>query len=203
LTNPRSSMAAALLLDLRTPLARLSLAAQRFGREAARPTDRSLASGMQDAVNEIDARIDRILPLLVDAEVAPRADLQPAAPLLESLAARVRPALDACDITLTTSAPPHTVRIETHAARRLAATLVRGGAAWVGPRGSLELGVLTDGSQRGIELCCARAADAEATSQPEREPIAPELSTHADRWVVTTEAPERIRISAWLAREIS
>lgn len=202
--SSRASMAAALLLDLRTPLARLSIAAQRLGREAVRPADQTLAVGMQDAVDELDARIDRILPLLVEFEATPTADLQPVAPILHGLAQRLRPALDASDITLTTTLPSETIEIDAHAARRLGATLVRSGAAWVGHRGTLELSVLADAAERGIQLRCERAPDAGTLDRCGAEvTLAPELSAHADRWIVTNETPDRVRISAWLGQAAS
>jgi hypothetical protein len=194
-------MAAALLLDLRTPLARLSLAAQRLGREAVRPADHALAAGMQDAVEELDVRIDSILPLLVDVEARPSTDRRLAASIFEQLAERLRPALDARGIELTIAPPPDTLELEVHAARRLAATLVQSGAAWAGPGGSLALGALSDDAAPAIELCCERATP--DASDPPTEPapelaVTPELRARAERFVVTPEAPNRVRVAAWL-----
>ncbi len=93
MSDLREALAAALTLDMRSPLARIELAASRLQREALTPSARSLADGVSAAVSELDALIARTVSVLVPRPQAPSRPLRPAlcaarARLAPSLAAR-------------------------------------------------------------------------------------------------------------------
>ena len=60
----RETLAAALAIDMRTPLARVELAASQIGREATTPMVRALGRSVSEAVEEVDRLIARMLKLL-------------------------------------------------------------------------------------------------------------------------------------------
>lgn len=199
--SERHATAATMVLDLRTPLARLSLAAQRFAREAVRPADQALAAGMQDAVLEIDTRIDRILPLLAPADPTLTTNRSAALPVFEQLQERLQPALEAQGIALDLMPPTETFEVDSHAIRRLSATLVHAGAAWVGDGGRLELRLVSGTpAAPALELTCIRdAGGSHASSLPRPDfVIPPDLQALAEQFVLAPDPPNRIRISVSL-----
>ncbi len=89
--------AAALGVEMRSPLARIELAASLLAREALTPTGRAHAEQIFDAVVQIDELVERSLRVLVPR--VPRAEeAKSLVPVLRDLRARFEPALSACDV---------------------------------------------------------------------------------------------------------
>ena len=198
--NERTSMAAAMVLDLRTPLARLSLAAQRQAREAARPSDQALAQGMQDTVLEIDAQIDRILPLLEPKTGSAAPSRRAAGPILAALVDRLRPSLEAQGIGLELAEPEPTIEIDPHAARRIAATLIDAGTGWVGEAGQLELSLQPGpGLALALALDCTRhGPDPGSAPTPTQFVVTPELQALGEHVGLYPQTAGSLRIAVGL-----
>lgn len=94
---PVTTHAAALSVDIRTPLAQIELAASQLFREALTPNARTQSEQIFHAVAEIDELVERMLRVLVP----PRHRREPSgdlAPMLAQLRRRFVPALAACGV---------------------------------------------------------------------------------------------------------
>lgn len=193
----RAPIAAALLAELRTPLARVALATSQIARESASPATHALVGSIAEAVSAIDAGIERVLPLLVEVE----AHSEPLAPLegvIEPLLRRLGPALRAREVSLAVDAPSFVgVQCDAHRTRRGAAALLQAGSAWLGRGGALALCVAREGEALGLRLdCTSRGAP------PRREEALRDLASHCpgDVCVEHSESAEATRATLWLPR---
>ncbi len=160
MTGAREAFGAALVLDMRTPLARAELAASRLLREAATPAARELAAGIGEAVAELDDLIGRALAvLLVRGAPAGSADL---AGVLAELRQRLGPVLAARGVTWA-GAPLESAPVAGPPARVRACcvALLRAAAALAGPGGAFELEPLREAGRPGLRLRDAGPAQAD------------------------------------------
>lgn len=151
----RPRVAAARLLELRTPLARVSLAASQLERESASPSSQALAATIGDAVDQIDAGIERLLPLLADAE---RSDAPPAAlaEVIPALVRRLSPAIAAREARLVVDDSGfHAVRCDPHRTRRAGVALLRAAGHWLGRGGEIRLSLAQADERAGLQVVCA------------------------------------------------
>jgi signal transduction histidine kinase len=149
MSDLRGPLAAALAVEMRTPLARIELAASQLVREAATPLARELAAGISEAVRDLDALIARSLGLLLPS--AAEARHEPLGPVLEEVQERLHAALLARGVRLEQGPRPG-VRGDPERARRGALLLLRAGAPLVGEGGTLRLGLVADGVRWGLAL---------------------------------------------------
>ncbi len=94
---PARTHAAALSVEIRTPLAQIELAASQLFREALTPNAQARSEQIFEAVSAIDGLVDRMLRVLVprSGECEPDQDL---APVVSGLRRRFAPALAACGV---------------------------------------------------------------------------------------------------------
>ncbi len=153
MTRERAELLAALVRELRTPLARVALAAGELEALAQQPAHAELALRIETALRAADAGIERVLALLRAREadaVAVDAERE-----LERLRARVAPALAARGVTWQPApAPGAPVRLEATRLRRGALCLLRAGASALAGGGWLWLSTLRDASRIGLALGC-------------------------------------------------
>lgn len=158
MTDARRPLAAAQLLDLRTPLSRVALAASRLGREAVTPAQHELAAILAEAVRDLDGRIEGILALLVDVgpRAGPREELRA---VRDAMRSRLGAALAARGIEwLDPPGDEPAVRGPAGLVRSLLVELLRLGSTWAGPGGSLRLAVAGREGGGGLVLSCRPGA---------------------------------------------
>jgi len=138
MSNARAAAAAARSVALRTPLARVQLAASRLEREAVTPAVARLVASISDAVAELDRGIADLLGVLVPP-AQPVTDEDVAA-ALEVLRQRVAPSLCARGVEWTAGAG-HAGPVPGNASlvRESAVALVREAAAALGAGGRVRL----------------------------------------------------------------
>lgn len=163
----REAFGAALVLEMRAPLARAELAASQLARDAATPGAHELAAGIGEAVAELDELIGRALAVLL-ARGAPQgaADL---AGVVAELRERLGPVLLARGITWAggplakamVAGPPERVRA-------CCLALLRAAAALAGPGGSFELAPLREAGRAGLRLLGANPAQAGGAERARR-----------------------------------
>lgn len=176
------ALAAALALDLRTPLSRISLAVQQWARESDRPADSLRAAGIADAIAEIDSTIDRMLPLLVRTEGEhARA---PVSEALTQVRERLAPALRAINVQFEVAPGDLRASVADQRMRHLATELVRAGAQWLNGAGTLRLHA--DGPESALELCLEAHPLAPLRPRATGETFAAEIAPLADAWQVET-----------------
>ncbi|MFQ5417008.1 MAG: hypothetical protein ACE5FL_08190 [Myxococcota bacterium] len=166
--NDPKTLAAALVLELRSPLARVELAVSQLAREANTPVARELVATISAAVAQADRDIDRIIALLVPLSPAPRRcdDLRP---VLARLRQRIAPVLEARGtICETRDLDGEPLRGDPVLVERAALALIRAGAALVGAGGRVSLGLAREGSRFGVVLECLAAAGQDLHGDPER-----------------------------------
>lgn len=162
MSDLRGPLAAALAVEMRTPLARIELAASQLAREATTPLSHDLASSISEAVRDLDALIGRALGLLLPSGSDARHE--PLVPVLEEVQQRLGAVLGARGVRLEL-APHLDVRGDADRARRGALLLLRAGAPVVGDGGTLRIGLAADGARWGLalELAPGRAAAGDVT----------------------------------------
>lgn len=143
--------AAALSLEMRSPLARIELLASQLAREGATPRARSLACAISEAVGEIDLLIARSLELLAPSAWAPpgEADLRP---VLSAVRERLAPALAARGLRWLDQPSPDAVVGDPSLAREALVNLLREAAARAGNPAELELTLRGDAEGYGFHL---------------------------------------------------
>lgn len=153
MTRERAELVAALVRELRTPLARVALAAGELEALAQQPAHAELAQRIEIALRAADAGIERVLALLCAREnTALAIDVESE---LARLRARIAPALAARGVTWqATAAPEPGVRIEATRLRRGALCLLRAGAGALDGGGWLRVSALRDASRSGLALEC-------------------------------------------------
>jgi len=163
-TAATNALVAGMVSELRSPLARVELAASQLVRELATPGARALAACISEAVREADGGIERILPLLVPGVRSfQSAEL---GTVVARVCERLAPVLDARGTALVAGRPAACgARGDPRLFEQAALGLVRAGAILVGPGGRLELGLNVVDGQPGVALCGSPGAgqtDAEA-----------------------------------------
>jgi len=163
-TAATNALVAGMVSELRSPLARVELAASQLLRQLATPGARALAACISEAVREADRGIERILPLLVSGVRSfQSAEL---GTVVARVCERLAPVLDARGTSLVAGAPTAGgLRGDPRLYEQAALALVRAGANRVGPGGRLELGLTVADGQPGLNLCgspSAASPDAEA-----------------------------------------
>ncbi len=174
LVMAKEAFAAALAVNMRTPLASVELVASQLEREAATPTTRRLAARVSEAVSELDGLIDRLLAVLIPPGVA--ADcVNDLGPVLERTRERLAPVLAARGVSWETPVPsPARIAGDPEQFRRLIAAMLRPAAAVAGVGGRISLSVEVAWERAGLTLHCERgqpgavAADQDAMFEEAR-----------------------------------
>ena len=167
MTTDSEVLAARLVSELRSPLARVELATSQLLRELHTPLAQELAASISEAVEQADREIERIVALLSPLSPPGRqADLRE---VVHRLRARVAPVLDArgtaCEVR---EIGPDRLCGDPVLVEQAALALARIGSSLVGPGGRLSLEITGEGARLGIAVGC-RAPDGRALqSDPER-----------------------------------
>jgi signal transduction histidine kinase len=149
----RAQLASELLRELRTPLARISLAVEEISAHARHPAQTQLAARIEDALLSADAGIERVIGLLREPKIADRAI--DAARELARLRERVAPALAARGIEWPApelTAPSAEIRIDATQLRRGALCVLRAATEALASGGWLRIEVACDGVREGLRL---------------------------------------------------
>lgn len=154
---PVETHAAALSVEIRTPLAQIELAASQLFREALTPNTRAQSEQIFEAVAEIDCLVERMLRVLVPRrrEWETQQDL---ASVLSELRRRFAPALSACGVEWKWREPARSRVIgNLERVRRLCTELLHQALTLSGEGGQFTLGMVQ--REQGIELTlfCRRA----------------------------------------------
>jgi len=193
--DSRASVAAALLLELRTPLARVTLAASQLARSASSPASHGLAASIADAVSQIDAGIERVLPLLVNLPPRPAA-LEAIDVVLPAVLERLGPGIAAREVSLALETQQAGgARCDPHTARRAAAALLQVGTAWLGRGGDARLSVARESERVGLRIECV-GGDASARDERAFPSLESRCSGEAD--VEHTVSAEAACATLWL-----
>ena len=158
----RDAELAAIVLDIRTPLSRVELAASRLAREDMPPRARDLAETIREAVAAIDRELENAVLAL-----APRAERtrSGAGPVLEALRTRLAPVLEARGLELEIEPAPE-VELDPTVLRRAAIALTRAAVEHAGP-GAFRLGLRPSQHGWGVSVYWRGRAD------PAAAPVAP------------------------------
>lgn len=148
MSERRETLAAAVAVEIRTPLARVELAASQLEREAWSPTSERLARSIRGAVGEIDARISGMLRLLLPP--APRTPCQPLGPALASLQDRLAPSLAARGVTLRHAPPGERLTGDSQLVRRAAVSLIRAASALARSGGEIVVDLCVESERIGV-----------------------------------------------------
>ncbi len=118
----RDAAIASTVMDLRSPLSRIELAASRLFREDMPPRAQDLAATIREAVSIIDGRLDVALQALAPPGL-PR-PVEALGPILAGLAERLAPILDARGFAMQIEEVP-ALFVDPSQARRIALVLAR------------------------------------------------------------------------------
>ncbi|MFT5444137.1 MAG: hypothetical protein ACI8W3_003189 [Myxococcota bacterium] len=154
---PAQTHAAALSIEVRSPLARIELAASQLYREALTPNARAQSDQIFEAVAEVDRLIERILRVLVppkhDAELS--GDL---ALVLSELRTRFVPAFAACDVEWKwRDFPREPVIGNTESVRKLGTELLHLALTLSGNGGQFTLDASRRDTSISLSMFCRRA----------------------------------------------
>lgn len=176
--NPnRDAELAAVVLDIRTPLSRVELAASRLAREDMPPRARDLAETIREAVAVIDRQVEHAVLAL--APRAPRARSS-AGPVLEALRTRLAPVLEARGLELEIEPAPE-IELDPTVLRRAAIALTRAAVEHAAP-GAFRLGLRPSQHGWGVSVRWhQREAPAAAPAAPFRE--AQQLAMACGGWI--------------------
>lgn len=153
---PAQTHAAALSVEIRTPLARIELAASQLFREALTPGARGQAEQIFEAVGEVDSLIERMLRVLVP----PRRTMESNADLalvISELRRRFVPAFAACGVDwVWRDYPREPVRGNVDRVRRLGTSLLHLALTLSGSNGQFTLDATRSGQGVVLSLFCRR-----------------------------------------------
>lgn len=148
----RNAQITSAVIEMRTPLARVELAASQLARDGTTPAARTLARGISEAVVELDRLIARSLCALV-ADVASRKLAADCRGVLTEVASRVSPVLRARRIRLQVESPASSPAPgDLEEVRHAALVLVRAGTSLAPPGGALILWVEERRGRCGVGL---------------------------------------------------
>jgi signal transduction histidine kinase len=153
MNDSRISFYAALTLQMRTPLARIELAASQLEREDGTPAARGLAAGIGEAVGDLDRMITQLLGALVSPALGKDAGGKLDDVIL-ALHDRLAPVLAARGVRW--DSPESTPKAfgDPDVLRVAALAVLRAGAEWAGPGGWLSLQIQEDEQYYGLRLEC-------------------------------------------------
>jgi signal transduction histidine kinase len=196
----RDAQLAAALLGLRTPLARIQLAASRMRRDGSPPLARSCGEAICEAVEELDGRLE-----LAVAALAP--ERKPAPPracegALNQVLERVAPAFEARGCRCERMPAPDSVLGDEARVRRGALQLLRVALRFAGRGGRVRVGLVDGTARYGLQLN-AQGLEADETEWL-GEPLAAlrrfALALDGELELEATEGTG-LRAALWFARE--
>ena len=160
------------ILRIRTPLARIELAASRLARDAATPAARDFAIGISQAVREIDDEIGDALGTL-RPEPGATVDVGDCGPILTALRARMIPILQAYEIDWRpVESGDQQIGGDRLAFERAAVVMLRAGIALAGRAGTIHLSMVQDTDVPRIGLCLTTHRREGAAANAESDAIA-------------------------------
>jgi hypothetical protein len=154
---PREAQIAAAVLGMRTPLARVELAASQLAREGSTPALAALCERIRDAVGDLDRQIELSLRALLP-EPQEEGRWAPCQEVIAEVVDRFRPVLEArgcaCVEQVASQEP---VRGERERVRRATLCLLRASGAVASRGGRVRLGAETEPGRYGISVDVAQA----------------------------------------------
>jgi signal transduction histidine kinase len=196
----RDAQLAAALLGLRTPLARIQLAASRMRRDGSPPLACSCGDSICEAVEELDKRLELAVAALVrDPTPTPPRDCEGT---LDQVLRRVAPAFEARGCICERMPAPGSVLGDEARVRRGALQLLRVALRFAGRGGRVKVGLVDGATRYGLRL------NAEGLEQNETqwlgEPLAAlrrfALALDGELEFEATEGTG-LRAALWFARE--
>lgn len=172
MTTPAHGQLTQAILRMRTPLARVELAASRLARSAATPATRGLVEGISEAVRQIDHEISDSLRVIRPA-AREQSDFGDARGVLTALRRRTAAVLQAYEIRWP---PPdgedQPILADRVAVEKAALVMLRAGIALAGRGGSVELSLVhhAEASRTGLRLAAEQAVDAAPSSASSTAP---------------------------------
>jgi signal transduction histidine kinase len=149
-TAHRDAQLASALLGLRTPLARIQLAASRMRRDGFPPLARSCGESICDAVEELDGRLELAVSALAGERTA--TPQRPCEGALDQVLQRVAPAFEARGCSCERLATEDSVLGDEARVRRGALQLLRVALCFAGPGGSVRVGLIDSGARYGLRV---------------------------------------------------
>ena len=156
----RDAQLAAALLGLRTPLARIQLAASRIRRDGSPPLARSCGDAICEAVEELDGRLELAVEALAPERIS--APMSACEGALDQVLRRVAPAFEARGCSCERTPAPGSVLGDEANVRRGALQLLRLALRFAGRGGHVRVGLLDDVARYGLRLS-ADGAEADQT----------------------------------------
>lgn len=204
MSRERHAQIASAVLGMRTPLARVELAASQLDRDGATPRARELARCIREAVIEMDRRIETSLRALLPA--APASVARACGNVLEEVLARVGDVLGARGLRCALRPdPPDPVIGDPDRLRRAALCLLRSAGGVAGSGGTVSIGLEDAPGRYGVSVDISRGGpDAGATGLEPLVAAAREfaLAHEAEidvRWCPGSE-PSILRAALWFSR---
>jgi len=203
-TPSQETHLASLIVAMRTPLARVELAATQLARSTMTPAAQSLATGISEAVSHLDERIaDALRALAAPAGGGEAADCRG---VLETLRKRMEPVLRARSVTWTddpVSSEQPLLGDRTSCAND-ALTLLVAGMDFAGPGGRISLAIErgADGGC-GVSLRATRAGETDAVDGDPTDEIVTRvrnLTSPTGGTLECNEAEEGLCMTLWLRR---
>jgi signal transduction histidine kinase len=149
-TARRDAQLATALLGLRTPLARIQLAASRMCRDGFPPLARSCGEAICDAVGELDGRLELAVAALAgEPAPTPSRDCEHA---LEQVLRRVAPAFEARGCSCEQLPTAGSVLGDEARVRRGALQLLRVALRHAGPGGRVQVGLVDSAARYGLRV---------------------------------------------------
>ncbi len=176
--SQRDAELASTLLDLRSPLSRIELAASRLVREDMPPRARDLATIVRDSVAAIDSRLTLALRSLERPAVALPME---AAPVLEAVLQRIGPVLAARGFPLELDPVP-ALQVDSRVLRRAVIALVRLAAERGQPGPPIRLTLRPDPVRPGLQVSY-RPLGRDAGTQRAARDAAAGLAVAAGGWL--------------------
>jgi len=149
-SGARDARLATALAGLRTPIARIQLAASRLEALRHPPLASDVAGSLRDAVAELDRDVELLLGALATPGGATRSSS--CARALDEILARVAPALDARGCRCERERDVGSVADDACRVRRGALQLLRSGSRFAGRGGRLRIGLVAEPSRYAIRV---------------------------------------------------
>ncbi|MDJ0847888.1 MAG: hypothetical protein QNK04_05805 [Myxococcota bacterium] len=151
--TPTRPLAAAGVADLRTPLSRVALAAGQLARTDLGPSQRRLLEAIAEAVEDLDARVGRLLRVLLASEHPADATPADVDAILGELHDRFEGVLSSCGIRWKVECESGVrLRADSQLVRRAAVALLRAATRALREGGLLELRPVRRRDRGGLEL---------------------------------------------------
>ncbi|MGI9538989.1 MAG: hypothetical protein ACR2N6_02435 [Miltoncostaeaceae bacterium] len=202
MSGARDARLATAIAGLRTPIARIQLAAGRLEGLRHPPLASDVAGSLRDAVAELDRDVELLLGALATPGGAARSSC---ARSLDEILARLAPALDARGCRCERERDVGSADDDACRVRRAALQLLRSGSRFAGRGGHLRIGLVAEPSRYAIRV----EADAPSTSGPDgaAQPDTDELRRFAlaegGELDLETSAAGRWTAALWFPRDAS